>query len=162
MGCVSLPYLTPLTQLVTQHSNIVINCASVYPILLYCFDVCLFLLFFLAAWWSYWSRSFRHNAATHSSACNRPLKLSSKHLSAVRTLKCTTGLPDKSGEAFICRHFTPPFSFSVLAFYIFCTSHHSRRTSWSAALLLHCTVAELSGGLDSAVVFRSGSRSFWA
>lgn len=42
MGCVSLPNLTPLTQLVTQHSNIVINCASVYPIILYCFDVFFF------------------------------------------------------------------------------------------------------------------------
>lgn len=77
----------------------------------------------------------------------------------VRTLKCTTGLPDKTRGAFICRRFSPPFSFSTLAFHI--SLHHSLRALWSAALLPLCTVVELSRDCNSAVEFRSKSQGFW-
>lgn len=113
-----------------------------------------------AAWCSYWSWSFGHITATHSSLSDGPLKLSSKHLYAiVRTLKCTSGLLDKTGAggAFICRRFSALFSFSVLAFHIFLflTSLPKSFMVRCSAPSLYCVWIKLGVGLSRRDWWRS-------
>lgn len=107
-------------------------CFSVSPsfILFWCF------FFFRPAWCSYWSRSFGHNAATHSGPSNRPLKLSSKHLSASQDpqMHHWTSRQDQRG------FHLPTFQSSI---FIFHTSLSHFLTSLPKSFMVCCTAPSL-------------------
>lgn len=133
------PGFSPLTRFVTQQSSVDINCASPYPPLSFCFDGFFSggLMLILKSF--FWAQCCHTHAHTHTSPSNRPLKA---HL---QTPLCQSGPSDAPPDfqtgperLSFCRRFSPPFSFSVLAFTFSCSLHHSLRALWSDALLLLC------------------------